>query len=134
MPTLVAGPALYVLFPLVTQTDMGTWLDDYHLSKWSLVLMIPYFGLVHPLLEQIHWQPLRTDSGWSHPAFAGYHLIVLWSLLSIPWLLLCFVLLTGASFAWKWMASRQNGSLTAPMLSHIFADLSLVVATWMLTQ
>jgi hypothetical protein len=95
--------------------------------------MIPYFGLVHPILEQIHWQPLRETSVWSHPIFAGYHMIVLSSLLSLPWLIVCFCVLVGASISWKLMCHRTGG-LTVAVVSHILADFGVVVAAWARTQ
>jgi hypothetical protein len=81
LPTIVAGPVLYVLLPYIMKTDLSAWLDSYHLSGPALLLMIPYFGLVHPLLEQMHWHTLRKSFVWSHPVFAGYHMLVLAPLL-----------------------------------------------------
>ncbi len=133
LPTVLAGPALYVLLPLITCTELSAWLDTYHLSGPALALMIPYFGFVHPILEQIHWHPLRETAVWSHSVFAGYHMIVLSSLLTLPWLMLCFGVLVVASFSWKLMYHRRR-CLTVPVLSHIFADLGVVVAAWARTQ
>jgi hypothetical protein len=92
--------------------------------------MIPYFGLVHPLLEQLHWGPLRERTPWAHVFFAGYHVLVLGSLLRLPWLVLCALLLAGASMAWKHMAKR-TGSLGAPVASHVGADLGVILAAWL---
>jgi hypothetical protein len=133
LPTVLAGPVLYVLFPFITNTELSAWLDTYQLSGPALVLMIPYFGFVHPLLEQIHWHPLRERSTWSHPLFAGYHMIVLSSLLSLPWLTVCFGVLVGASFSWQLMCHRTRG-ITVAVISHILADLGVVVAAWARTQ
>ncbi len=132
-PTVLAGPVLYALLPFITRTDLSTWLDTYHLSGPALVLMIPYFGLVHPVLEQIHWHPLRETSAWFHPVFAGYHMLVLSSLLTFPWLVLCFGVLVGASFAWRLMYHKSR-CLTVPAVSHILADLGVVMAAWASTQ
>ena len=91
--------------------------------------MIPYFGLVHPILEQVHWHALRELTPWSHPVFAGYHMIVLSSLLTLPWLVLAFGVLVGVSFAWTKMF-RKRGNLTGSTFSHVLADLGVVVAAW----
>lgn len=133
IPTALAGPMLYILLPVITRTELSTWLDSYHLSGSSLFLMIPYFGLIHPVLEQAHWHSLREATAWSHPVFAGYHMIVLSSLLTLPWLMLCFGVLMGASFTWQLMAKR-SGSVMLPAVSHILADLGVVVAAWARTQ
>jgi membrane protease YdiL (CAAX protease family) len=133
LPTVLAGPVLFVLLPLVAKTDLSGWLDTYHLSGPALLLMIPYFGLIHPVLEQIHWGPLRETAVWSHPVFAGYHMIVLSSLLALPWLIICFGVLVGASFVWRLIYHKTRG-LTVVVASHILADLGVVVATWARTQ
>lgn len=133
LPAVLAGPVLYVLIPLVTRTELSAWLTAYHLSGTALLLMIPYFGFVHPVLEQIHWHPLREASAWSHPFFAGYHIMVLSSLLTIPWLIVCFCVLVVASFAWNVICQRTRG-LAIGVVSHILADLGVVVAAWARTQ
>lgn len=127
LPTVLAGPVLYFLLPYITQVDLAMWLEDHHLSRVSFLLMIPYFGILHPILEQIHWAPLREETPVSHVLFAGYHMLVLHSLLTIPWLLLCFVVLTSASIIWKQMVQRSNSLLT-PIASHVLADLGVILA------
>jgi hypothetical protein len=133
LPTILTGPLLYVLLPCITNTDLSTWLNTYHLSGAALVWMIPYFGVVHPVLEQIHWHPLRETSVWSHVFFAGYHMIVLHSLLAIHWLIVCFCVLAGASFLWNLVSSKTR-NLTVAIVSHTLADLGVVLAAWAVTR
>ena len=130
LPTVLAGPALYLLLPHITNADLSGWLEAHHLSRLSFALMIPYFGVVHPFLEQLHWSRLRDASPVSHIMFAGYHAIVLYSLLDISWLALSFVVLVATSFSWRWM-ERKSGGLAVPIASHILADLGVVVAAWL---
>ncbi len=130
IPFSLAGPVLSVLLPIITRTELSVWLIDHHLSRLPLLLMIPYFGLVHPLLEQIHWTPLRKKTPAAHVMFAGYHLLVLYSLLSIPWLLLCFVSLAAASFLWRQMAKQSHG-IGLSYLTHLVADLGVILAAWL---
>jgi len=94
--------------------------------------MIPYFGLIHPVLEQVHWAALRDSTPLAHPLFAGYHMLVLHSLLPLPWLILSFVVLTMASFAWQRMA-KMTGNLALPVASHALADLGVIIAAWLKT-
>ena len=129
LPAALAGPLLYFLLPYITRADLALWLEQYHLSGISFMIMIPYFGLVHPLLEQIHWTPLREDNPIAHIMFAGYHILVLQSLLTIPWLILCFVLLVTASYAWRYM--DKTGEPAVSKVSHIAADLGIIIAVWL---
>lgn len=130
LPSALAGPLLYFLLPYVTRTDLSGWLAHNRLSGAEFLFMIFYFGLVHPVLEQIHWAPLRETTPFAHFAFAGYHMLVLYSLLTVPWLALCFVVLVVASWLWQQMA-RESGSLLPPIASHVVADLGIIIAVWL---
>jgi membrane protease YdiL (CAAX protease family) len=87
---------------------------------------------LRPVLEPIHWAPLREQTPLAHPLFAGYHTIVLCSLLTIPWLFFGFAVLGFASFVWQYMTKRFD-SLTVPMVSHVLADLGIIIAAWFRT-
>lgn len=130
LPVTLAGPLLFWLLPHITHTDLPTWLADYRLTGRSLILMIPYFGLVHPLLEQLHWRELRERGAVAHLCFAGYHLLVLYTLLTPPWLAVCFTVLVAASIAWRFLATRPGGP-TAVVVSYALADFGVVVAAWL---
>ena len=86
------------------------------------MLMIPYFGIIHPVLEQLHWETLREQTPISHFFFAGYHMLVLGSLVTIPWLIFCFAALAMA------LLPRRAERLLPATLSHIFADLGIIIA------
>ena len=129
LPAAIVGPLLYFLLPYITRVDLASWLANHHLSRLSLLVMIPYFGLMHPLLEQLYWAPLRESTPIAHVAFAGYHMLVLYSILALPWLLLCFGVLIAASFLWQQMAKRSN-SLAFPVVSHMLADVGIVLVAW----
>jgi hypothetical protein len=126
LASVPAGPALGFLLPHIARTDIAAWLHDYHLTGPALVVMTFYFGLVHPILEQIHWAPLRERTPLAHLAFAGYHLLVLCSILSVPWLAVCFVVLGLASWLWTRMV-RASGSLWLAIASQGAADLGIVL-------
>ncbi len=130
-PTLLTGPLTYFILPFFLKPSLSEWLSAYHLSGTAFLLMIPYYGIVHPILEQMHWEPLRRATSWAHPAFAAYHMLVLLTLLKAPWLLFCFAILTASSFLWREMA-RQSESLTVPVVSHILADFGMILAAWFL--
>lgn len=129
LPAALAGPVLYLLLPHIARTDVAGWLARHDLTGGALRLMIPYFGLVHPVLEQLHWAPLRERTPAAHAAFAGYHLLVLGSLLAAPWLMVCFAVLLGASVGWGRLW-RTSGSAWPAIASHAAADLGVALAAW----
>jgi len=118
------------LLPLMTHTAPQDWLARFGLLG-SYPLMVVYLGLVHPWLEQRHWRPLTQASAAAHLWFAGYHVLVLISLLSWPWVVVGFCTLTVVSVGWsrlaRWTQSRLYGTL-----SHVGADLGLALGLWWL--
>ena len=130
LPMALVGPTLYFLLPRMTDVDMFAWLASRRMSRASFLLMTPYFGLLHPLLEQAHWGPLRRRTPLAHPIFAGYHMLVLGSLLGVAWLVLCFAVLTSASLFWHRMDVRTK-SLGVSIASHVMADMGVVAAVWL---
>ena len=130
LPMIIAGPLAYFLIPHVTHTELGSWLASHHLSRLSFALLIPYFGILHPVLEQLHWSPLRRATPVAHLLFAGYHMLVLYTLLTPPWLVLCFVGLAVVSFAWQKLEQHWH-CLAVPCVAHIAADLGIIIAAWL---
>ena len=132
VPSALSAPLLYFVLPLVTRIDLSAWLAGHRLSGAALVGMVGYYGLVHPVLEQLHWTPLREQTPLAHVAFAGYHMIVLSSLLSLPWLAVCFGTLVTASLLWQRL-TREAGSLVPAVASHVAADLGMVIVAVLLS-
>lgn len=126
-PTIVAGPLVYFLLPHMTRVDFGPWLAAHGLSGLAFLAVVPYFGLVHPVFEQVHWAPLRARAPVAHLVFAGYHALVLATVLTAAWLVVALAALVSASWAWAWM-ERRSDSLLLPVLSHILADAGIIVA------
>ncbi len=128
---MLTGPLLYFVLPLVTRVDLPAWLSTHHLSGTGLIFMVVYYGLVHPVLEQMHWAPLRDTTPLAHVAFAGYHMLVLASLLPLVWLAVCFVTLLCASWLWQRLV-RDSASLLPAIASHIAADLGMIIVAVLL--
>ena len=129
LPAAAIGPLVFLLLPAMTTQEVPAWLSAHGLSRPALLAMIPYFGILHPLLEQAYWAPLRARTRLAHPLFAGYHMLVLYPFLKLPWLVSSFAVLTAASVLWRREASRSQG-LATPIASHILADLGIVLAAW----
>ncbi len=130
LPAALAGPLLFLLLPYITHEELSIWLASHRLSSTSVLLLVPYFGLLHPCLEQMHWAPLRKHGWIAHCMFAGYHVVVLHTLLAVPWLLLCFAVLVTVSMLWQIIATKTQ-SLAIPLASHILADLGIVIVAYL---
>ncbi|MCC5847159.1 MAG: hypothetical protein JJU29_03615 [Verrucomicrobia bacterium] len=127
LPLLLTAPVMIAFLPWFLETEISAWMAAHGLSAIGFVFMVPYFGIVHPVLEQGHWGPLRLRTRWAHPMFAGYHLLVLSSLLTSLGLLLAFVVLYGASLFW------QRIPRGTAILSHQLADTGVALAgLWMM--
>ncbi|MBD3236997.1 MAG: hypothetical protein GF330_09855 [Candidatus Eisenbacteria bacterium] len=134
LPAALAGPLLLLLEDpaLLPGLELRVWFADHGLSGTSLLLFLPYYGLLHPFIEQFHWDVLRRDrrlGALAHPLFAAYHLLVLVLLLRPVWAAVSFALLLGAS--WTWAHTRERlGGLATVAVSHLFADAALVSAAY----
>jgi hypothetical protein len=126
LPSVLAGPALYLLLPHMARVELIDWLARFHLSGSGLIVMAGYFGIVHPYLEQTHWTSLRERTPLAHVAFAGYHGLVLGSLLSPLWCVVCCVVLCVASWVWQQM-TRASHSMLPAILSQSLADAGVVL-------
>lgn len=110
--------------------ELGPWLGRHGLAGAGLPLFGCYYGLVHPVLEQHHWDPLRRDPRLgpvAHVAFAAYHLPVLVLFVKPGWAVLCCAVLLGASLVWA-RARARLGGLLVPVLSHLIADAGMIAA------
>ncbi len=107
------------------------------LQGWGWTLFIPYYSIVNPFLEEYYWRGYLAESTkgitLSDICYAGYHPIVLSRYLSWPLLILEFLILLGVAWAWRQIAQRYAG-LIIPVLMHLAADLSLIIAIYVLIQ
>jgi hypothetical protein len=126
LPCALVGPALWVMLAFSPSVHLAPWLATYHLTGWAVLAMVPYYAVVNPVLEEVHWTPLRERTAFAHVAFAGYHVMLLSTLLAWPWLVVAFAALTVASMVWK-RSSREARSLVPAILSHGTADLGIIV-------
>ena len=133
LPCLATGPITFFLLPVMSRQPVQTWLAAFGLTGVALLVMIPYYGLVHPVLEQAHWGPLRGHPRLgpvAHVLFAGYHVLTVALLLRPPWIFACVGILWVTSQGWQRMAGRQQGGLLVPTLSQMLADSGMIVAVW----
>lgn len=129
---LLAAPVVYFFWPWFAASDsmLQEWLSRYGLTGIAWLLLIPYFSIVHPVLEEIHWRGIAPEEVkgfcWQDLLFAGYHILVLHELVFWPWLIMIFGVLAGSSFFWRWAAAKFGG-YGLPTLTHAAADAGVLV-------
>ncbi|MDF7798111.1 hypothetical protein P4C99_01455 [Pontiellaceae bacterium B1224] len=128
----MAAPVVYFMWPIFQSpyTRLTVWLSFYGLTGLAWLLMIPYFSIIHPVLEEIHWRGIAPDHFvplcWQDFMFAGYHVLVLHELIFRPWLLLIFGVLVASSVFWRWTADKFGG-YGLPVLTHAAADAGVMI-------
>lgn len=133
----LAGPVVYFMWPWFSASGnvLPDWMSRYGLTGWKWLVLIPYFSIVHPVLEELHWQEVSPQRFvWACPQdflFAGYHVLVLFQLMMWPWLIMVFAVLLTSSVFWRWTADRLGG-YALPVLTHAMADAAVVVAVFFL--
>ncbi len=143
MPGLLIGalaaPVVYFLWPWFSVSDniLPQWMAYYGLSGWAWLLLIPYFSMIHPILEEALWREIAPKRfTWfcrQDLLFAGYHVLVLLQLMKTPWLVLVFPILAGSSIWWRWSVARCGG-YGVSLLTHATADAGVVIAVLLLLR
>ncbi len=103
------------------------------LSGATLLAFLIYFVIANPWIEEFYWRGY-LGSGDSRPVlndlmFSGYHLLVMASILGPVWSAALFVVLTVAAWFWR-QADRLGGSLLPSLLSHLAADLTVMLVVY----
>jgi len=133
LPCVLSAPLLYILLGEALRADvrLGEWLGRYGLSGARLIAFACYYGLLHPLFEQLHWDTLRRRArppAVAHAAFAAYHVLVLALLMKPAWVAVCFTILVATSWVWGRVRARLGG-LSVPVCSHVIADAAIIGVT-----
>jgi hypothetical protein len=131
------GITLYLLWPLLSvPADISIYLRSIGLTVTVWPYFIVYYVLVNPILEEYYWRGyLGSDA--RRPIvydflFAGYHLIVLAGHIGIIWLVVVFFALSSAAWYWR-QISRITGGLLTTTLSHMAADITIILAIYFMT-
>jgi uncharacterized protein len=134
----LGGGLLYFLWPYlgIHSFNFNASLTKLGLNGRDWIAFILYFSLINPWMEELYWRgylgsdkrgPILADG-----YFSGYHLIVLGMYVGLPWLLVSFIVLGVAAWLWRQFA-RSTGGLLLPVLSHLAADLSLILVIYRAT-
>ena len=116
--------------------DLPTALQSFHLTRNTWPLFITYFVLVNPLVEEYFWRGyLGSQTRNVHSSdllYAGFHGLILAGKMHTGAVLYSLMVLVLAGWFWRQIA-RIDGSLLAPVLGHMAADFTILVAIYLRT-
>lgn len=129
--SIAGGILIYCLWPRIKLgPDLTVLLGNVGLAQGRWILFLFYYALIHPPLEQVFWRGYLGHSGKTihirDIAFAGYHFFTMIFFVHWPWALLSFFVLTGTAWLWR-QCVRETHGLLIPVLSHLAADISIIV-------
>ena len=128
-----AGAVILLLWPLVGDParPLAARLATLGLEGASWWAFAAYYVLVNPFLEEAYWRGwLASDARLPAPSdalFAGYHAVVLVLFVDWPWVAFAFACLLFPAWLWRRLSLRCGG-LAIPAVSHLVADVSVIVA------
>jgi membrane protease YdiL (CAAX protease family) len=131
-----SGIGLYFLWDVFgIANDLPAQLQSIGLTSSSWALLIAYFSLVNPFIEEYFWRGVLGNNSKKLYAgdavYAGYHALALWGRVHPLSILFAVIIITSAGWLWRQMA-REDGGLLAPVLGHMIADFTILLTIcWM---
>ncbi|MFC1900973.1 type II CAAX prenyl endopeptidase Rce1 family protein [Chloroflexota bacterium] len=132
------GILLYVLWPLLSvPDDINLYIISIGLNEHTWPVFLAYFVLINPFIEEYYWRGyLSASTRWitlNDLLFSGYHLVVLAGQMEIIWLIAVFFSLAIGAWFWRQM-NRLNGGLLASTVSHITADIAVILTIYFISM
>ena len=132
------GILLYILWPLLSVPDnINSYIRSIGLNEQTWPVFLAYFILINPLIEEYYWRGYLAAGAkgvaLNDLLFSGYHLIVLAGQMETIWLIAVFFVLTIGAWFWRQM-NRLNGGLLASVISHITADVTVMLTIYYLSM
>ena len=113
--------------------DVSAHIASYELTSRSWPIFITYFWLVNPWIEEYFWRgylgsPTRNVHV-SDFVYAGFHGLILMGKMYPAAVVYSLVVLVLAGWFWRQLA-RADGGLLAPVLGHMAADFTILMAIY----
>jgi membrane protease YdiL (CAAX protease family) len=116
--------------------DLPAQVTSYGLTRSIWLPFILYFTLVNPLVEEYYWRGYlgsRTKGlDASDFLYAGFHGLILVNKMQPEAILFCLIVLVLAGWFWRQIA-REDGGLLAPVLGHMAADFTILIAVYFMS-
>lgn len=114
--------------------DISSHIESFGLTSVTWPLFITYFVLVNPLVEEYFWRGyLGSPTRYLHISdffYAGFHGLILLGKIHPAAILYSLVVLVLAGWFWRQIA-RADGGLLAPVLGHMAADFTILMAIYL---
>lgn len=129
-----SGITLFFFWPYFGVTDdLSLRVESLGLNALTWPAFIAYFVLVNPFIEEYFWRgyfgnPTRGLYIYDF-VYAGFHALILVDKMSTGAILYGLFLLSLAGWFWR-QVSREDGGLFAPVLGHMMADLTILLAVY----
>ncbi len=141
LPLLIAvgvcgGLLLWLLKPwILVNGELVVFTQSIGLTLQSWPFFIAYFVMFSPALEELYWRSYLGNSSLKPQLndfwFAGYHIVVLAGVVQIAWLIIVFLVLAAAAWAWR-QSNRLGGGLLPSFASHLASDASIILVSFFL--
>jgi membrane protease YdiL (CAAX protease family) len=132
-----SGISLYFLLSYFGVVgDLHEHIESLRLTSSTWPLFITYFALANPLIEEYFWRGyLGSPTKGFYPSdflYSGFHGLILWGKVQPGLIVYSLILLVAAGWFWRQLA-RIDGGLLAPVMGHMAADLTILLAVYQMS-
>ncbi|HLO14211.1 MAG TPA: CPBP family glutamic-type intramembrane protease [Anaerolineales bacterium] len=129
-----SGISLYFLWhSFGVASILPAQLESLRLTKPTWPFFILYFVLVNPLIEEYFWRGYLGSPARglyiSDFLYAGFHALILIGKVQMGSVIYSLIVLVLAGWLWRQIA-REDQGLLAPVLGHMAADFTILMAVY----
>ncbi len=129
-----SGISLYFLWPSFgAASKLPAQVGSLGLTKSTWPVFIAYFAFVNPFIEEYFWRGYLGNSTnglyISDFVYAGFHALILIGNVQTSSIIYSLIVLVLAGWFWRQIA-REDQGLLAPVLGHMAADFTILMAVY----
>jgi membrane protease YdiL (CAAX protease family) len=130
-----SGVSLYLFWSTFEVIgNLSAHVESFGLTRTTWPIFIIYFVLVNPLIEEYFWRGyLGSPTRRLHPSdflYSGFHGLILLGKMEIAAVFFSLIVLVLAGWFWRQIARADDG-LLAPVLGHMAADFTILMAIYL---
>ena len=132
-----SGISLYVFSSYFEVSDLPARIESFKLTSATWPMFITYFVLINPLFEEYFWRGyLGSPTRGLHVSdflYSGFHGLILMNNMQAAAVVYSLIVLVLAGWFWRQIA-RADGGLLAPVLGHMAADFTILMAVYQMSM